>query len=34
MYGLIEKIAYYYQEFMSAVFEANWEGTKKLSMLG
>jgi hypothetical protein len=34
VYGLIELIAYYYIEVISAVLEAKWEGTKKLSVLG
>jgi hypothetical protein len=34
VYGLIELIAYYYQEVISAVLETKWEGTKKLSILG
>jgi hypothetical protein len=33
VYGLIELVAYYYREVMSAVLEANREGTKKLSVL-
>jgi hypothetical protein len=33
VYGLIELIAYYYQEVASAVLEASREGTEKLSVL-
>jgi hypothetical protein len=31
--SLIELIAYYFQEVMSVVLEANLQGTKKLSVL-
>jgi hypothetical protein len=31
VYGLIELIAYYYQEIMSAILKASREGTKNLS---
>jgi hypothetical protein len=34
MYELIELLAYYYQEVISAVLEANSDGMKKFSMLG
>jgi hypothetical protein len=33
VYGLIELIAYHYQEVTSAVLEASREGMEKLSML-
>jgi hypothetical protein len=32
-FGLIEFIAYYYQEVMSAILEASRKGTKNLSVL-
>jgi hypothetical protein len=33
VYGLIELVAYHYQEVVSAVLEASREGMKKLSVL-